>query len=103
MDPGGPSQVRGSGAPPPPLPISPAKAERSPIVRRDHGRRGQKVPLLTNHFGVSMNVPESVFFHYSVRPTHFAIKCYCVLVVVCVIDLYFLIINGHNTINRLLL
>ncbi|KAL1204266.1 Protein argonaute 9 [Cardamine amara subsp. amara] len=37
-----------------------------PMARRGNGSKGQKISLLTNHFGVKFNKPNGHFFHYSV-------------------------------------
>jgi eukaryotic translation initiation factor 2C len=61
--------------PPPPLPdnVVPIKAEpekkkimRVPIARRGLASKGQKIPILTNHFKVNVTNVEGQFFHYSV-------------------------------------
>ncbi|CAN4099094.1 unnamed protein product [Withania somnifera] len=63
--------------PPPPVPadFSPAKAEtepvkkkalRVPMARRGLGSKGQKIPILTNHFKVNVTNADGHFFHYSV-------------------------------------
>ncbi|MCD7472923.1 Protein argonaute-4 [Datura stramonium] len=64
---------------PPPPPVSPdfspAKAEpepvkkkalRVPMARRGLGSKGQKIPILTNHFKVNVTNADGHFFHYSV-------------------------------------
>ncbi|KAH8520608.1 hypothetical protein H0E87_001887, partial [Populus deltoides] len=63
--------------PPPDVPpnVVPVKAEpepvkkkplRVPIARRGLGSKGQKMPLLTNHFKVNVTNTEGYFFHYCV-------------------------------------
>ncbi|XP_049343041.1 protein argonaute 4-like isoform X4 [Solanum verrucosum] len=63
--------------PPPPVPLdfSPAQAEpepvkkkvlRVPMARRGLGSKGQKIPILTNHFKVNVSNVDGHFFHYSV-------------------------------------
>ncbi|XP_009773871.1 protein argonaute 4 isoform X1 [Nicotiana tabacum] len=63
--------------PPPPIPpdFYPAKAEpepvkkkvlRVPMARRGLGSKGQKIPILTNHFKVNVSNVDGHFFHYSV-------------------------------------
>lgn len=63
--------------PPPPVPLdfAPAKAEpepvkkkvlRVPMARRGLGSKGQKIPILTNHFKVNVSNVDGHFFHYSV-------------------------------------
>ncbi|OAY58827.1 protein argonaute 4 [Manihot esculenta] len=42
------------------------KAVRVPIARRGLGSKGQKIPLVTNHFKVNVTNVEGYFFHYSV-------------------------------------
>lgn len=77
-----PSEHDGNGAsealpPPPPVPpnVTPIKAVtepevkkvyRAPMARRGFGTRGNKVPILTNHFKVNVNNVDGHFFHYSV-------------------------------------
>ncbi|KAL6527855.1 Protein argonaute-4 [Orobanche minor] len=76
-----PSEQNGNGAtealpPPPPLPpnVTPIKPEsdavkkvmRVPMARRALGTKGNKVPILTNHFKVNVNKVDGYFFHYSV-------------------------------------
>ncbi|GAV71984.1 PAZ domain-containing protein/Piwi domain-containing protein/DUF1785 domain-containing protein [Cephalotus follicularis] len=62
-----------SPLPPPPPSIPPnMKSERldmpkySIITRRGVGTSGRSVPLLANHFKVSVNVPDAVFYQYTV-------------------------------------
>ncbi|XP_077242191.1 protein argonaute 4A-like [Tasmannia lanceolata] len=81
MDPSEPSEA----LPPPPLVIPPnlvpIKAEqiaevprkvtktqpkRVPMARPGLGRKGNKLPLLTNHFSVTPTKGDGYFFHYSV-------------------------------------
>ncbi|GFP97604.1 protein argonaute 4 [Phtheirospermum japonicum] len=63
--------------PPPPIPpnITPIKADsepevkkimRVPMARRGFGTKGNKVPILTNHFKVNVSKVDGHFFHYSV-------------------------------------
>nr|GMD16245.1 protein argonaute 4 [Ipomoea batatas] len=63
--------------PPPPVPsdVTPVKAEaestkkkapRLPMARRGFGSKGQKIPILTNHFKVNVSKNDGHFFHYSV-------------------------------------
>lgn len=63
--------------PPPPVSadLSPTKAEpepvkkkalRVPMARRGVGSKGQKIPILTNHFKVNVTNVDGHFFHYSV-------------------------------------
>ncbi|KZV40466.1 Argonaute 4-like protein [Dorcoceras hygrometricum] len=75
-----PSEQNGNGAseelpPPPPVPpnVTPVKAEEQPkkslvvpMARCGVGSRGNKVPVLTNHFQVKVNSSDGYFFHYSV-------------------------------------
>ncbi|CAL5434090.1 unnamed protein product [Camellia sinensis] len=71
--------------PPPPVPpnIVPLQAEpdhapepvkkkvmRVPMTRRGQGSKGQKVPLLTNHFKVNVTNVDGHFFHYSVSVSY---------------------------------
>ena len=65
-----------SGTPPlPPPPTIPtnvkpekvAPPKRSVISRRGVGTDGRRISLLTNHFRVSMNVIDAMFYQYSVR------------------------------------
>ncbi|XP_038705645.1 protein argonaute 16-like [Tripterygium wilfordii] len=59
--------------PPPKVPhnVKPELAEavnpkHAIISRRGFGTSGRRVPLLTNHFKVSLNLPDPVFYQYSV-------------------------------------
>lgn len=77
-----PSEHDGNGTsealpPPPPVPpnVTPIKAVtepevkkvfRAPMARRGFGTRGNKVPILTNHFKVNVNNVDGHFYHYSV-------------------------------------
>lgn len=82
-----PDEQNGNGShealppPPPDVPpnVVPVKAEpepfkkkavRVPIARRGLGSKGQKMPLLTNHFKVNVTNTEGYFFHYSVSLTY---------------------------------
>ncbi|XP_030458575.1 protein argonaute 4-like [Syzygium oleosum] len=49
----------------PPQPVK-KKVSRVPIARRGLGSKGQKIPLLTNHFKVNVTNLDGQFFHYSV-------------------------------------
>lgn len=82
----GSSELDGNGTedalpPPPPVPPNvvplqadaaeapePAKKKvvRVPMARRNLGTKGQKIPLLTNHFKVKVSNVDGHFFHYSV-------------------------------------
>ncbi|CAK9165711.1 unnamed protein product [Ilex paraguariensis] len=75
-------EQEGNGAaealpPPPPIPpdVAPMKAEpepakkkvvRVPMARRGLGSKGQKTPIITNHFKVNVTNVDGHFFHYSV-------------------------------------
>ncbi|XP_037497237.1 protein argonaute 4 isoform X1 [Jatropha curcas] len=50
------------------LPAEPAKKKpaRVPMSRRGLGSKGNKIPLLTNHFKVNVTNVDGYFFHYSV-------------------------------------
>lgn len=77
-----PSEHDGDGAlealpPPPPVPpnVTPLKVEpepeskkvlRVPMARLGFGTRGNRVPILTNHFKVNVASVDGHFFHYSV-------------------------------------
>ncbi|GER39342.1 argonaute family protein [Striga asiatica] len=80
-----PNEQEGNGAtaameelpPPPPIPanVTPIKVDnepevkkvlRVPMARRGFGTKGNKVPILTNHFRVNVKNLEGHFFHYSV-------------------------------------
>ncbi|KAK4492323.1 hypothetical protein RD792_003126 [Penstemon davidsonii] len=81
-----PSEKNGNEAPdalppPPPVPpnVTPIKVDsepepepewkkfRAPMARRGLGSKGNKVPILTNHFKVSVNkASDEYFYHYSV-------------------------------------
>ncbi|CAH8362423.1 unnamed protein product [Eruca vesicaria subsp. sativa] len=41
-----------------------------PMARRGTGSKGQRIPLLTNHFKVNFNNANGTFFHYSVAITY---------------------------------
>ncbi|CAA7061166.1 unnamed protein product [Microthlaspi erraticum] len=63
--------------PPPVIPpsvvpeIEPVKKKTIlPMARRSCGSKGQKIPLLTNHFSVNLNKASGHFFHYSVAITY---------------------------------
>ncbi|CAM8969562.1 hypothetical protein QQ045_003373 [Rhodiola kirilowii] len=74
--------TNGGGLPPPPpvpsnvtpivvgaektLDLSKKKNNRVPMVRRGLGTKGQKIPLLTNHFKVNVGNVDGHFYHYSV-------------------------------------
>lgn len=69
--------IKQDGGLPPPPPIVPSnvvpelervkKNTLLPMARpRGSGLKGQKIPLLTNHFGVKFNKANGYFFHYSV-------------------------------------
>ncbi|RAL43137.1 hypothetical protein DM860_009919 [Cuscuta australis] len=76
------SGENGNGAvedlpPPPPVPVdfTPAKVEpepvkkksnRLPMARRGFGSKGQRIPILTNHFKVNLAKVEGEFYQYSV-------------------------------------
>ncbi|POO01470.1 Exonuclease/helicase-like [Trema orientale] len=83
----GSSELEGNGteeALPPPPPVIPPdvvpiraeseqalepvkkKTVRVPMARRGLGSKGQKIPLLTNHFKVKVSNVQDQFFHYSV-------------------------------------
>ena len=49
-------------------PPEPAKKKivRVPLARRGLASKGQKIPLLTNHFKVNVTNVDGHFFHYSV-------------------------------------
>ncbi|GKV08262.1 hypothetical protein SLEP1_g19919 [Rubroshorea leprosula] len=77
-------ESEGNGAhddlpPPPPVPpnVVPIRAEpdvqqvkkkpmRTPIARKGLGSKGQKIPLLTNHFKVNVTGVDGHFYHYSI-------------------------------------
>ncbi|KAK6164049.1 hypothetical protein DH2020_000913 [Rehmannia glutinosa] len=77
-----PTEQDGNGAPealppPPPVPpnVTPLKVDsepevkkvlRVPMARRGLGTKGNKVPILTNHFKVNVKNVDGYFFHYSV-------------------------------------
>nr|AGS47796.1 argonaute 9 [Salvia miltiorrhiza] len=79
---GAPPEHGGNGAPealpaPPPVPpnVTPLKVQpepeskkvvRVPMARRGPGTRGNRVPILTNHFKVNVASVDGHFFHYSV-------------------------------------
>lgn len=43
-----------------------SKSNRVPMARPGTGRKGQMVPLLTNHFKVGFSKTDGFFSHYSV-------------------------------------
>ena len=59
-----------------PLPLEPSlppdmKPEKAMpqytiMSRRGVGSKGRRIPLLTNHFRVSLNAPDLVFYQYAV-------------------------------------
>ncbi|KAG7947378.1 hypothetical protein I3843_14G091600 [Carya illinoinensis] len=53
----------------PPEPVK-KKVVRVPIARRGLGNKGQKIPLLTNHFKVMVSNVDGHFFHYCVSVTY---------------------------------
>ncbi|KAI3924550.1 hypothetical protein MKX01_037990, partial [Papaver californicum] len=62
--------------PPPPIPadVVPLRLDTGvpkvskpkcvPMVRNGTGSKGQKIPLLTNHFKVGVSYAEGYFYHY---------------------------------------
>lgn len=60
---------------PPPPPVIPSdflpakvnESNRRPMARRGYGTKGQKIPLLTNHFNVKLSRTNDHFFQYSVH------------------------------------
>ncbi|CAI0397258.1 unnamed protein product [Linum tenue] len=76
VDPDGSGLQEALPPPPPVLPpdVVPVKLEepvkkkpaRLPMARRGTGTKGQKIPLLTNHFKVNVTNMEGQFYHYSV-------------------------------------
>ncbi|CAL9004903.1 unnamed protein product [Prunus brigantina] len=78
------SNPEGDGLPPPPpiippnvVPIvaeeksfdlikKPSTPKRVPMTRPGIGSKGQRIPLLTNHFKVAVNKSDGYFFHYSI-------------------------------------
>lgn len=77
FEPDGNGAAQDSLPPPPPVPpnVVPIKAEsepaknkvaRVPMARRGLGSKGQKIPILTNHFQVNVGNVNGHFFHYSV-------------------------------------
>lgn len=92
--------ANGSGVPdalPPPPPVIPPNVEplkvktepvekknlRVPMARSGFGSKGQKIPLLTNHFKVNVANLQGHFYHYSVcfcyRYVFSFLFCYLVL------------------------
>lgn len=56
-------------APPIPPSMKPEKAvvpTYTIMSRRGVGSKGRRIPLLTNHFRVSINAPDLIFYQYSV-------------------------------------
>ncbi|BFG20706.1 hypothetical protein CerSpe_069880 [Prunus speciosa] len=78
------SNPEGDGLPPPPPIIPPnvvpivaeeksfdlikkaSTPKRVPMARPRIGSKGQRIPLLTNHFKVAVNKSDGYFFHYSI-------------------------------------
>ncbi|KAJ0469097.1 putative post-transcriptional gene silencing PAZ-Argonaute family protein [Helianthus annuus] len=58
--------------PPPPVvppsfvPIKVSGSNRTPMARRGFGTKGQRIPLLTNHFNVKLSSTSDHFYQYSV-------------------------------------
>lgn len=58
--------------PPPPVvppnvvPLKVAMGKRVPMARPGLATRGQSIPLLVNHFKVTVAKSEGYFYHYSV-------------------------------------
>ncbi|KAM1124608.1 hypothetical protein ACFX11_040190 [Malus domestica] len=44
--------------------------KRVPMARSGNGTKGQKIPLLTNHFKVAVNKSDEYFFHYSIAMSY---------------------------------
>ncbi|BBG96732.1 Argonaute family protein [Prunus dulcis] len=44
----------------------PSTPKRVPMTRPGIGSKGQRIPLLTNHFKVAVNKSDGYFFHYSI-------------------------------------
>ncbi|XP_068658770.1 protein argonaute 4B-like [Aristolochia californica] len=53
-----------------PLPKTPPKPTRVPMARPGLGRKGQPIPLLTNHFKVNVSSNNGYFYHYCVSLFH---------------------------------
>ncbi|XP_065875578.1 protein argonaute 16 [Euphorbia lathyris] len=64
-------EVGGSPPPPKPTNVKPKVdvPNHSLISRNGFGTSGHHIPLLSNHFKVSVNVPDAVFYHYNVSIT----------------------------------
>lgn len=97
VDPNGNGAEDSLPPPPPVIPpdIVPIRAEpeqtpepakkkpvRLPIARRGLGTKGQKIPLVTNHFKVNVTNIEGHFFHYSVCLVHLSLN-FCILFGIC--------------------
>ncbi|KAJ0464529.1 hypothetical protein HanHA300_Chr14g0528381 [Helianthus annuus] len=82
------SEEEASEALPPPPPVVPpgvvpAKvhgSNRTPMARRGSGTRGQKIPLLANHFNVKLSSTSDHFYQYSVSLLLLYIVSYILLV-----------------------
>lgn len=69
----------------PPEPVK-KKVVRVPIARRGLGSKGQKIPLLTNHFKVMVSNVDGHFFHYCVYFCHTPLS-FCVFKKISVFQL----------------
>lgn len=76
----------GEPQPAPPSPTIPPKLKQEVVTpkysimsRRGTGTTGKEINLLANHFKVSVNVPDAVFYQYSVRlPPPYSYDRYCI-------------------------
>lgn len=77
----------GEPQPSPPSPTIPSKlkpevvtpSKYSIMSRRGTGTTGKEINLLANHFKVSVNVPDAVFYQYSVcLPPPYSYDKYCI-------------------------
>jgi hypothetical protein len=83
--------------PSPPEPVK-KKITRLPIARRGLGSKGNKIPLLTNHFNVNIGNNDGFFFQYSVCPSnlmiwHFMYLCLCLISLLKLISFLLLVCN----------
>lgn len=57
--------------------------KRVPMARTGNGTKGQKIPLLTNHFKVAVNKSDDFFFHYSVITSNRCLLLYTLKICLC--------------------
>lgn len=85
------------------IPQQPERAaipKYSIIGRRGVGTSGRRIPLLTNHFKVSVNVPDAVFYQYSVCLPCFSLMLSWILPNFDAKSYYAVHIAGFNYVRR---